>query len=84
MDVVFSSSESSDDNQPIIGEPADKAAVAAFHEKISEVETQVNAFRKEVFKCIEAAPEKGEPTSSKVGKSAITAILGTFTIRGFL
>ncbi len=30
---VFSSSESRDDNQPVIGEPSDKAAVAAFHQK---------------------------------------------------
>ena len=46
---VFSSSESSDDNQPVIGEPSDKAAVAAFHQRIGEVETRISAFRKEVF-----------------------------------
>jgi len=46
---VFNSSETVSDNAPVIGEPSDKTAVAVFHQKIGEVETRVNAFRKEVF-----------------------------------
>ncbi len=46
---VFSSSESTEDSQPIIGEPSDKAAVTAFHEKVGEVKTRMNAFKKEIF-----------------------------------
>ena len=46
---VFSSSEAVSDNAPVIGQPSDKAAVAAFHQKVGEVDTKMNAFRKEVF-----------------------------------
>ncbi|MBX7209381.1 MAG: PSD1 and planctomycete cytochrome C domain-containing protein [Verrucomicrobiaceae bacterium] len=46
---VFNSSETSDDFQPVIGQPKDQAAIADFHAKVGDVQTKMSAFKKEIF-----------------------------------